>query len=256
MKQKPISESDYITNKILLVFSFALLGTLALMMVQKFLADPQTAIVTIYVLQVLTALFGVGIVYGVYRSKRENRNSVDTARKLITGRNVILFFSILLFCCVFIMTSDSTAAIRTLYIVIPGSAILYLIKAIYIREFFIISLVCTFGALLLWGASRILASGHVFLFPFCIALGVLSALALGIALFKAKKADGVLNIGSFSFPLMDKRSEYSTSYFTLAIVVIMMIASLFVKVQLITYFSFALLSYLFIMAVYYTVKLM
>jgi len=101
-----------------------------------------------------------------------------------------------------------------------------------------------------------LASGHVFLFPFCIALGVLSALALGIALFKAKKADGVLNIGSFSFPLMDKRSEYGTSYFTLAIVVIMMIVSLFVKVQLITYFSFALLSYLFIMAVYYTVKLM
>ena len=168
MNQKPISESDFITNKILLVFTLALIGTLALMMISKLVLDIQTAIVTVYSLQGLAALSAVGVVYGIHRFASEKKRAVDTSRKILTGRNITLFFAIVLFCCVFIVSTNPTAAIRTLYIFIPGWAVLYLIKAIYIREFYVISLICAFGALLLWGSSRILAAGHLFLFPFCI----------------------------------------------------------------------------------------
>jgi len=244
------------TNRILLVFSLALVGVLALMMVYKLLLDAPTAIITVYSLQILGALSLICAVYGIRRHLTEKKKEIDTSQKLVCGYNITLLAVIVLFCCGFIVFSDPIAAIRTLYIIIPGFAVLYLIKMIFNREFFVISLSCAFGALLLWGASKILASGHVFLFPFCIALGLLCALALFLALVQAQKSDGVCTIGSFSTALMDRDSEYGAVYVTLAILVVLMLVSLFVKAQLITYFSFAVLGYLFILAVYYTVKLM
>ena len=256
MKQKPISESDFITNKILLVFTLALVGTLALMMIGNLIDDAQTAAVTVYVLQTLAVLAGAGVVCGILRHRKEQKLSIDVSRRIMTGQNIACFFTAVLFCCVFIVAADPVAAIRTLYIIIPGSAVLYLIRAIYVREFFVISLICAFGALILWGASKILASGHVFLFPFSIAFGLLCVLALFIAMRQARRDGGVCTFGSVSIVLMDKHSEYGTSYFTLAVLSVLLLVSLFVKALLITYFSFALLAYLFIMAVYYTLKLM
>jgi len=256
LKNKQISESDFVTNKILLVFSISLIGVLALMMIYKLLLDPPCAIATVYSLQILSFLSLIGFSFGVYRWITETKKQINVSRKLVKGKSITVFFGILFCCCVFIVSANPVAAVRTLYIVIPGFAVFYLIRAIYIREFFILSEICAAGALVLWGSSKVLASGHVFLFPFCIGLGLLSALGMVLILRQAQKNKGVFEFGHISFAVMDKHSAYKTSFITLAILAVLLIVSLFVKAQLITYFSFAVLSYLFIMAVYYTIKLM
>ncbi len=256
MKNKTISENDFITNKIVLVFSLALLGVLALMGIYRLVSDTLTAIVTIFALQIFGALSLIGFFVGVYRYFYEHRRNIDVSNKILCGKHIAVFFAILSFCSFFIVTTNPQAAIRTLYIIIPAFAILYLIKTIFMRDFFTISLICSIGALLLWGMSGLLAGGHVFLFPFLIVLGLLLIIAMAIVLRMAKSNDGVFSASDITFSVMDSDTSYAIPYFTLAVLAVLFIMSLFVTAQTILWFSFAVLGYLFILAVYYTVRLM
>ncbi len=257
MKHKTASENDFMTNKIVFVFSLALIGVLALMGVYRLISDTSTADITVLVLKILGAFSLACTVIAVPLGFADKKKGDDEeSNRFLSSQNIAIFFIILSFCCFFISFSDSHAAIRTLYIIIPAFAILYLIKSVFMRDFFTVSLICSIGSLLLWGMSSVLAGGHVFLFPLLVVLGLLSCFAMAIVLHVAKKNDGIFSASDVTFPVMDSNTGYFVPYLTLALLAVLFIVSMFVMAQTILWFSFAVLVYLFILTVYYTVKLM
>ncbi len=257
MKLKTASENDFITNKIIFVFSLALLGVLALMGVYRLISDTSTADITVLILKIIGAFSLACTVIAIPLGLTDKRKGNDEeSSNILSSQNIAVFFVILSFCCFFIAFSDSSAAIRTLYIIIPAFAILYLIKSVFMRDFFTVSLICSIGSLLLWGMSNVLAGGHVFLFPLLVVLGLLSCIAMAIVLHVAKGNDGIFSASDVTFAVMDSDKGYSVPYLTLAILAVLFVVSMFVTAQTILWFSFAVLGYLFILTVYYTVKLM
>jgi len=257
MKHKTASENDFITNKIIFVFSLALLGVLALMGVYRLISDTSTADITVLILKIIGAFSLACTVIAIPLGLTDKRKGNDEeSSNILSSQNIAVFFVILSFCCFFIAFSDSSAAIRTLYIIIPAFAILYLIKSVFMRDFFTVSLICSIGSLLLWGMSNVLAGGHVFLFPLLVVLGLLSSIAMAIVLHVARGNDGIFSASDVTFAVMDSDKGYSVPYLTLAILAVLFVVSMFVTAQTILWFSFAVLGYLFILTVYYTVKLM
>ena len=254
-KIKRSSETEFGTNRILLVLVIALLAVLSLLLLDKLIAEAGTAIITIFALQILGALSVLGVGFGIYRFIVEKKKKLDVSHRWIRGSTLIIFFGILSFCSFLIVSINPITAIRILYVCVPGFAILYLIFMIFSRDFFIISVLCLFSALLFWCNWKLLENGQTNLAILLSAIAGLMIILLIFALQQAKKCDGKLKLGSLQIHVTLDRSGYSLVFFTMALIALLVLLTFLFSPQLIQYFGFGLLGYLFLLAVYYTVKL-
>ena len=92
MPQK--EKEEYITNKVLVVFSLCLGGVLLLMGVKNLVSNGVSYLTGIMVVKVLIGISAVGVIAGLFMMIREIKNHINTSMKIITGRNVLLTFTI------------------------------------------------------------------------------------------------------------------------------------------------------------------
>ncbi len=142
--KQPDKKNDYITNKVLAVFTVCLVGVLFLMFLNNMLSSTK-AMMGIRILNggkwvgAILAFLGAVLIW------RENKQKADVANKLLRGRTIALF-GIVLFLMFQFLYRYADSAFKALYVALPAFAFLYLIYHSYQREFFVLSMDCAAGA--------------------------------------------------------------------------------------------------------------
>lgn len=249
---------DYLTNRVLAVFTLAFVLILGLMGAYRLYSRVETMFVIRKVLYVLAAVFAAGTVAGIlwerFGKKREY--------KVVCGKNVALGCAIVAVCA-FCCAALTTSGVKMMYVFVPVASALILIYLLYPHDFFLMSLVCACGAVLLWYLSRSIADGFVVgrFFQFDLAIACLIAAFVLLAAYACavklvEKNNGTVKIGSKTFEVMPKTTKYFLSYITAGVTAACLIAGFICGATVAYYLVFVMVAYLLILAVYYTVKML
>ncbi len=248
-------KGDRFTNKILTVFAATLLAIIGLMTVYKAYNRAATMLNTRSALFVLAGVGVLGIIAGIFMAVRAKRASAHSDRYYF-GVDLAGFMAVFALSCL-LMAVYHNDAVRVLYFALPVSSVLYLIYQIYQREFFAISMLTSLGGFVCWELSRLY--NQPYLNRSAELIAVVSLLALGVAallfLF-IKKSGGALRLGTKRIALMPGRASYLFIFITCALIALSIAFAMLFGALAAYYAVFILFAYLFVMAVYYTVKLM
>lgn len=251
------NEKDYITNKVLIVFSACLFGVLGLMFLYKLLNSGSGFMVGYITVQALAAIGVIGIVAGIILMYLEKKNNVDTNFRLFTGRNVVLVSAFIGMSMALILNYDAYKAIKILYVILPAVAVYYLIFHSYQREFFVIAVDTGVAAAFMWVIGQAENSGSKQWMAYLV-VAIAAVLAAGqlIWTLKVRKNGGLMKLRGKKEEVFASGANYTLMAVSAILMLIFLAAALFTGPQIAYYMMFAIFAYLFVLAVYYTVKLM
>ncbi len=254
--RKPI-EKDFITNKVLMVFTLCLFGIFGLIFLYRLISHGNTYGLGHMVVQVVLWIGGALLLVGVLKTLREHQQHTDVQYMMLRGRNVSIVAAVVVACMLVIQRFGPTS-IKLFYIILPALAIYYLIYHSYLREFFIISLDCGVAAILLSFARRALSSANYeYVAYVCAVVALVIALVQWYVLRKiqhGKQMEGLVD--GKRAQLFASAHAYQMMYLSAALLVLFVALGALVGAQVAYYLLFAVFGYLFITAVYYTVKMM
>lgn len=253
--KKPISQEEYTTNKVLTVFTVCLMGVLLLMILQRLLDYANTWAVGMAVQKGLLVLGAIGVLWGLYLLVRERTGKRSAARRIICGRNVLIV-SVVMVLAMSVIGYYGVQPIKALYVILPVLAVYYLVFHSYAPEFFCIALYSGAAVGLIWVVRRAQVSDSHPNLAF-IAAGVMAAIAvIGLIILAAVHGKkGRFTLGGRKVDLSFSRNAYGMLVLTpVLMTVLAVLAAVAPSISLICMGVAA--GYLFITAVYYTVKLM
>ena len=228
--KKPISQEEYTTNKVLAVFSVCLLGVLVLMILERLLGYSNTWKTGVLVTRVLLGVGIVGAAAGIIMLGQEHAGKRSSVRRIVCGRNMLIA-SIVAIVFLTAINYYGTMPIKAMYVVLPVLAVYYLVYHSYAPEFFLIAVDTGVGVAAMLALIQIAVTASL----------------------RRKK-------GKFTFRSRKIDTQFSkNAYLMLTITPIVMVALTAVVVLAASHVMIALgaaAAYLFITAVYYTVKLM
>ena len=165
------------------------------------------------------------------------------------------FFAILSLCCILFFRIGEPC-ITFLLIAIPAMGGLALVYYLYQREFFVLALMSGAGIMGLWLIRANNPRYEVLVYTY-LALAVCLIAALAFGAYYLQKHSGMLVIGGNSLEIFNKQStNYKTIFITAALVLASLLLGLLASVAIAYYAIIALIVWLFVMAVYFTSKLM
>ena len=253
--KKPISEEEYTTNKVLTVFSICLLGVLVLMVLQRLLNYGSTVMAGFLMIKILLGIGIVGALWGIWLLARELSGKRSGARRLICGRNVLIV-SIVIILSMSVINYLGIQPIKVLYVVLPVLAVYYLVYHSYAPEFFLIAVDSGVALGLMWVVHRALASSNFGSLAY-VALGAMAVLTV-IQLICVWSLHGKKGKFKFRGETVDpqfSRNAYTMLTVTPLLMTVLVAVTLFVPACMLVALGVGA-AYLFITAVYYTVKLM
>ncbi len=253
--KKPISEEEYTTNKVLTVFSVCLLGVLVLMVLQRLLDYADTWRIGRITVGVLLAAGVAGIIWGIVLLARELSGKREKGRRIICGRNVLIA-SVILTLCMALIGYVGTQPIKMLYVILPVLAVYYLIYHSYAPEFFLIALDCGIALGLMWLTHRSLATPENAWRAYA-ALGIAAVLTVVqlACIWKLRGQKGKFKLRGKTVDSHFSRNAYTMLTITPLLMTVLVAAVLLAPNHMLIAMGVAA-AYLFVTAVYYTVKLM
>ena len=254
-KKPIISEEEYTTNKVLTVFSVCLLGVLVLMIVQRLLNYGSTWTTGMLVVKILLGVGVLGVIWSVYLFAQEKSGKREGKRRIVCGRNALIV-GIVTIAIMAAILYIGPAPIKALYVLLPVLAVYYLVYHSYQREFFAIAVDCGAAVGLMWLAHRALATTH-FAWVAYAALAVMAVIALvQIAVScKLRAAKGKVKRGGKTVETGFSRNAYTMLIVTPIVMTVLVAAAVLAPAYTLIAMG-AAAAYLFVTAVYYTVKLM
>lgn len=147
------------------------------------------------------------------------------------------------------------SAMRLLYVLVPAGAVLALVYYLYQKEFFFSACGVGAGLLGLWLVRKNVGT-HDRLVGLYMILGVLFLLGLAALVLYLKKSDGVIRIGGKEAVVLPKQSNFAVVIASALVSLLVMIAGWILGSMVAFYLMFVLAAWLFLLLVYYTVKLM
>lgn len=138
---------------------------------------------------------------------------------------------------------------------VPAVAVLALIYYLYQREFFAITLLSALGIIGLWVIRRAEGRHPVIVYSYLAVVAVALVAAL-LLMRRIQKADGLLILGRRKIRVLGHGVNYALFYASCLVVAVALIASFALGLAAAYYLMFALVAWLFVLAVYFTVKLM
>lgn len=253
--KKPISKEEYTTNKVLTVFSVCLLGVLVLMVVQRLLDYTNTWSSGMLMVRVLLGIGIAGIIWGVVLLVRELMGKRDGLYRIICGRNVLIA-SIVMAASMAVIGYLGTGPIKGLYVILPALAVYYLIYHSYAPEFFLIAADAGMALGLMWLVHRALISARFgwVAYAALAAAAVLTVVQL-VCVWKLRGKQGKFVWRGRKVDTHFSRNAYTMLTVTPIVMTVLVAAALFLPARMLIAMGIAA-AYLFITAVYYTVKLM
>ncbi|MBS5150691.1 MAG: hypothetical protein Q4A63_01270 [Butyricicoccus pullicaecorum] len=245
-------KSDYITNKVLLVFSGCLLGVLGLMFLSNVLGYSTNYEVGLVAIRVLRVVGLAAVVAGLLLMLRERKRGVDMTYRVMKG-STLAVFGAALFLVFVIVDRSPLSSIKFMYMALPAFAFMYLIYHSYQPEFFMISLDCSIavGAVLAANTVR----GSAYKIPMLAAVIVFMAVQV-IGTAKVKSDFGHLRLGSKHKYVFDfSNNAYLMMFLTPVVMALLAAVGILMSGRFPVASMIAAGAYFFVTAVYYTVKL-
>lgn len=244
-------KKDYVTNKLLLVFTFAFALLLLLMNIGRMMKSTTTYLAAYTTVKVVVALAVAVAIVGIVMMIVEHIKKRDMSYRLFCGKNITVGAVFVAICAIALSLVFSQEMLMLLYIFVPAVVVLYIIYYSYQREFFMIALSCTIGGIGVWLLRSDLVNSSDML--------VLSLSAVAVALCAALTVwahcgGGKIKLAGRELTLFKKDARYGIVYLTF-ILVLMLLAASFLAADLAIYFVFGLIGYIVLTGVYYTVKL-
>lgn len=252
----PNKQEDYLTNKVLAVFSVCLGGVLVLMGLRRLIDFGTTFLIGMMVLRILMGVAAIGAVAGIVLMMREKKNGVDNQYRIITGCNILIVCAVAL--VMFALIHHYGIPIfKVFYGLLPVLAVYYLIYHSYQPEFGVISLDCGMAIALLLIMRRAQISANVqYLAYVAAALYVVVTAVQLFAVLKVQKQQGKFQLGSRKFLFHFSKNAYLMMKVTPIVMTALLVLGAIMGIKVALYAIFAAAGYLFVTAVYYTVKLM
>ncbi len=239
------------TNRILTVFAFSFCVILGLMFAYKGYSSFTTLFITRNILLGAGVLSVLLVIAGVIWEYTSIKKGIDTRYKMFTGRSVAVGAAMLAVCA-FCGAQFNIEGIKAMYVFVPAAAVLMLIYMIYSIDFFAIAAVSAAGGALMWIMSR---SGRGYLALTATVVSLALLLLFVLLVLYVRKQGGTIEIGGKRL-INAKNANYPLLFFTAGITAACAIVAYLTSATVAYYLIFVMFAYLFIMAVYYTVKLM
>ena len=251
-------QEDIALTRALIWFGAAMVLEFLLLLVNKyyvnFTADSSSIALALAmgtVLKVTAAAGLIGaVISGVYSWKRMNvagtlpfMGIVITATLLAIGVSsalIVVFYR---------------PAVQLLYLLVPAGAVLALVYYLYQKEFFFSACGVGVGMLGLWLVRKNIGS-HDLLVSLYMAAGAVLLLAILLLVLKLKKGQGVLAVGEKKYEILPKQSNFMLIVLSCVVSLLALFAGLLLGGTVAFYLLFVLLGWLFVLLVYYTVKMM
>lgn len=253
--RKSISKEEYTTNKVLTVFSVCLLGVLVLMIVQRLLDYTNTWSTGMLMVKVLLGIGIAGVIWGIVLFALELSGRRSSVRRIICGRNVLVA-SIIMVLCMWAINYLGTQPIKLLYVLLPVLAVYYLVYHSYAPEFFMIAADSGIAIGLMWLVHRALASSNFGWMAYAaVGAAVVLALLQLICVWVLRGKGGKFTFRGKKIDSHFSRNAYTMLTITPLLMAVLVVVVLFMPSWMLVAMGCAA-AYLFITAVYYTVKLM
>ena len=152
-----------------------------------------------------------------------------------------------------LMRNLETTAAPMVLAVVPGLGVLMMVFYLYQKEFFGWAVIGGMGLLGFW-VYRTFLSGAVYYGYLALTL-VIAAVGVALAL-KLKQKDGVWTIRGKEIVVLQPGAAYLPYYLTAAVTAILLLAPLALGAAVAYYAMWIMAAWLFILAVYFTSKLM
>ena len=197
-----------------------------------------------YVGFIIAAAFGVWAIMGRKKDKKGG-----------LCRTICAAFFAMISVIAILFRQVGSPCVSLLLAIIPCMAGLIMIYYLYQREFFCAACLSGLGILGLWifrsSGERYQSVIYVY-----IALAVVFAIAMVYLAMQAKKNDGLLKLGERKLMLFKPKANYTLIFASAALAVLLLVIAPFVALAF-AYFAFwALIVWLFVLAVYFTAKMM
>ena len=202
-KNVPQKKEDYITNKVLAVFSICLAGVLVLMGLRKLIDFGTTYLLGMTVLRVLMGVAAAGVVLSIVLMAHQKKKGADLTYRILTGRNLLIVFAVALVILA-LVHHYGIPIFKVFYGLLPALAVYYLIYHSYQPEFCVISVDCGAAVALLLIVRRAQISANVKYLAW-VALAVYVALAVVQLTMTAQVKNAKGKLKHAEFPVFKKR---------------------------------------------------
>lgn len=246
---------DYVTNKLLSVFTIAFVMIIGLMGISKMMRRTDTFVAAFRGIGVFAwVLLGITVVLAALAIVRKVLGKDDQYRLLSAKNAAVVFgFAALCFGALALAFNDST--LRILYVFIPAVTVLYIIFHTYPRDFFALATVAGFGAIGIWLMGTALGGGSGASKVWLIIGIMLAAIAIVTVVTVLIQANGGSLFRNGKYHVFTQDAHYTLLYITYAALLVLTVLTWFFAGAMMYYFVFALLAYLVFAGVYYTIKM-
>lgn len=248
------TQSDRISTKVMVMFAIALGGILLLMFERRLLTHGYSFMIGLWAIRAVGLLGIAGVLFGLYKTVADFKAGKKPIDSIFTGLNILGISLILIATAAGILMYDFTVSLKLLYVLYPAAAVLYLIFQTYPREMFCLSAACATGAPFLWMMSR-MSEGDTRMGAVT-AIGIFLLLVEAVLMRIAYKRSGLLGGKKVHVRLISKDGTPAFVFFMLLFMAAALLAARFIGTSLAFYAMIAAFVYLFVMAVFYTVKMM
>ena len=187
------------------------------------------------------------------QAKRQQEDAALNRILLWFGGAVVVEFILLMIA----RLAPESGLIHALTILVPAVAVLAVIYYLFQRDFFCIAVISACGILCLQLYRNMYYTHRKMLFAgFVLAFLLLVAAVVVLALMQKEKLQLPAALDKAARALLPKESNYLLLYLTCALVAALLALTLILGGTIAYYLMFVLVGWLFIMAVYYVVKLM
>lgn len=250
-------KEDVVLNRILVWFGCAVVAEFVLLWLGRYYNAHSTSsdiIMLAYNLHQFLNVFvwvalGLGVVSAVWLAVAKKSGKRCGIPKALTIAFLLMFVMIL------VINQFQDEGIQFLCRAVLGVTVMALIFYLYQREFFVSAVVTAAGILGLWLIRRYAGIHDVYLYVY-MALAAVLLLLVVLGGRMMQKNGGELSVGGKTYQVFPKNAGYGMTYLTCGITAAALIVSLVAGTAVAYYLIFALVAWLFVMAVYYTVKLM
>lgn len=255
-KESANKARDYVTNKLLSVFTIAFAVIIGLMSISRMMRRTDTFRAAFEGIQVFAwIMLGITVVVGITAIVLRIRG-IDSKYRLLSSKNIAVVCGFITICYGALAMAFGDDMLRVLYVFVPTVAALYILFHTYQRDFFYIATVSGFGAIGIWLMGRALRGG-----PGASKVWILIGLMFAILAILAVITVVIqLNHGKISakskIELLENGTNYALLYITYVVVSALIALTWILAGAMLYYFIFALLGYLVFVGIYYTIKLL
>ncbi len=246
-------QKDFVTNKLLSVFTLAFIMVFALMFIGRRMRRADVYYTAFFkAMSVVAIIFAVLMIAGIVYAIIAKKKGIDTRYKLFSGVNIAVVSGFIALIFTALSASYTTETLKLMYVVIAAVTLLYIIFHSYPREYFTVAASAGIGAVGVWLVCNALNGGvGQTIYPLLSAIIFVLEAALIVWTAIVQKNAG--KCGKFTVYAED--AIYWVIYLAAALVIAALALALVLGGLGMYYYTFALLGYVILVGIVFTVKM-